>query len=230
MDGIKRCEMFRAIRKRLCENNGIPFIEEECPTPDEKCIGTCPACDYWLNRINNRLAAKRLSGEEINYSGIKEIYESYIMFNRSPRDSDLESGKHIREPEPLRGDFDVFPKRNCSEQEALEQLSHELEIMEDDLHELRGHIMPPEKSFPNGDPREIYLHKSQEDRIRLLEEFLRLEQEKTVGKEEMGKISLDDEQIKKRLETMNEKKKRCPVCGQELPNDFRVCPCCGQTL
>lgn len=93
MDGIKRCEMFRAIRKRLCENNGIPFIEEECPSPDKKCIGTCPACDYWLNRINNSLAIKRELGEKIDYSGITEIYESYITSDRS--ESDLISANGV---------------------------------------------------------------------------------------------------------------------------------------
>lgn len=75
--GIERCEMFRAIRKKICENNGIPFIEEGCPRPNPRCIGTCPDCDHWLNRINEHLELKRQRGEEIDYSGTKEIYDSF---------------------------------------------------------------------------------------------------------------------------------------------------------
>lgn len=78
MDGIKRCEMFRAIRKRLCENNSIPFLEEECSAPYKECIGTCAECDHWLERINAHFELKRQNGEEIDYSGIKEIYDAYV--------------------------------------------------------------------------------------------------------------------------------------------------------
>lgn len=78
MNGIKRCEMFRAIRKRLCENNCIPFLEEGCPTPNRGCIGTCPDCDHWLERINALFDIKRRNGEEIDYSGIREIYDSFL--------------------------------------------------------------------------------------------------------------------------------------------------------
>lgn len=78
MDGIKKCEMFRAIRKRLCENNHIQFLEEPCPTPSKRCIGTCPDCDHWLERLNTHLEIKRQNGEEINYDGINEIFESFL--------------------------------------------------------------------------------------------------------------------------------------------------------
>ena len=69
--------MFRAIRKRLCENNGIPFLEEGCPAPFVECIGTCVECDHWLERINAHFDLKRQNGEEIDYSGIREIYDAY---------------------------------------------------------------------------------------------------------------------------------------------------------
>ena len=78
MNGIKKCEMFRAIRKRLCENNNIPFIEEPCPTPNRRCLGTCPDCDHWLDRLNAHLEIKCQDGEEINYDGIREIYEEFL--------------------------------------------------------------------------------------------------------------------------------------------------------
>lgn len=78
MNGIEKCEMFRAIRKRLCENNNIPFMEEDCPTPNENCIGTCVNCDYWLKKIGKDLTLKQQNGEKIDFSGIREIYVSYV--------------------------------------------------------------------------------------------------------------------------------------------------------
>jgi hypothetical protein len=77
MNGIEKCEMFRAMRKRLCEDNGIPFLEEECPTPNENCIGTCTNCDHWLQRMRTNLNKKQLQGETIDFSGIRDIYNSY---------------------------------------------------------------------------------------------------------------------------------------------------------
>ena len=74
MNGIERCVLFREIRKRLCENNGIPYLEEHCPTPNKNCIGTCPECDHWLERLNAHLEIKRQNGETINYKGINDIY------------------------------------------------------------------------------------------------------------------------------------------------------------
>ena len=78
MNGIEKCEMFRAMRKRLCEDNGIPFIEEDCPTPNENCIGTCANCDYWLKKIGEDLAIKQQRGEKIYFDGMSEIYNSYL--------------------------------------------------------------------------------------------------------------------------------------------------------
>ena len=74
-NGIKRCQTFREIRKRMCENNGLPYREEECPEPNPHCTGTCPACDFWLERLSTFLDLKKRAGEEIDYSGIKEIYQ-----------------------------------------------------------------------------------------------------------------------------------------------------------
>ena len=78
-----KCEMFRQIRKHLCDNNGIPFLEESCPTPNKKCIGTCPECDHWLERLNAHLELKSQNGERINYDGIEQIYREFLEQNRS---------------------------------------------------------------------------------------------------------------------------------------------------
>ncbi|MBR5677817.1 MAG: zinc ribbon domain-containing protein [Paludibacteraceae bacterium] len=234
MDGIKRCEMFRAIRKRLCENNGIPFIEEECPNPDKKCIGTCPACDYWLNRINDYLALKRKSGEEINYSGIKEIYESYIISSRINSNSDSVAGVKTEERRSIEHVDGYFspPERDLSHRILLEEIERE------DPGRVKGKF-----TEDHWESREELYRPLQLEEERLKHEMERLAEERELrGKvvpdeREMGEIMPDVERKKELLEAMkdlsqtqNNGKKRCPICGQELPDDFRICPVCGQAL
>ena len=74
MDGIERCRLLRQIRKRLCNDNGLPFTEEECPNEHPGCRGTCPACEFHLLHLNKRLKDLERSGKEVNYDGIKELY------------------------------------------------------------------------------------------------------------------------------------------------------------
>lgn len=241
MDGIKRCEMFRAIRKRLCENNGIPFIEEECPNPNKECIGTCPACDYWLKRINNCLATKCLSGDKIDYSGVKEIYESYITSGRI--DSDLDS--------VIVDGYFLPPEKDEKERErrlALLQLEREkLELEEESEETLRGVIRPDEWELRGRVVPDTEVNKVDEEKMKALDELrLRLEQERLEeeralqrkvmpDERQMGVIEpeADEKKLVDRLEAKMRGingKKHCPVCGQELPDEFRVCPYCGQTL
>jgi len=78
MNGIEKCLMFRQIRRVICEKNGIPFIEPNCPHPDPDCIGTCPRCDRYLDRINSNLERMRLDGKTPDLSGIDSIYRSNL--------------------------------------------------------------------------------------------------------------------------------------------------------
>ncbi|MBO4427259.1 MAG: hypothetical protein J5771_02085 [Bacteroidales bacterium] len=81
MNGKTRCELFRAIRRRMCENNGIEYGEKPCPHQNPSCRGTCPLCDKALADLNSRLEEKRARGENVDFSGIKEIYASFLANN-----------------------------------------------------------------------------------------------------------------------------------------------------
>ena len=74
LNGIEKCRLLRQIRKRLCDDNGLPFTEEECPNEHPGCRGTCPACEFHLLHLNKMLDDLKCSGKEVNYDGTKELY------------------------------------------------------------------------------------------------------------------------------------------------------------
>lgn len=78
MNGIEKCRLLREIRKRLCEDNGLPFTEEECPNEHPGCRGTCPACELHLLSLNKMLEELKRNGKIIIYDGIEQLYKKQI--------------------------------------------------------------------------------------------------------------------------------------------------------
>lgn len=76
MTGIEKCRLLREIRKRICEDNRLPFTEKECPNESPDCKGTCPACEMNLLRLNRMLEEVERSGMPVKYDGIKELYDN----------------------------------------------------------------------------------------------------------------------------------------------------------
>ena len=78
MNGIEKCRLLREIRKRLCEDNGLPFTEEECPNEHPGCRSTCPACELHLLSLNKMLEELKRNGKKIIYDGIEQLYKKQI--------------------------------------------------------------------------------------------------------------------------------------------------------
>jgi hypothetical protein len=78
MNGIEKCRLLREIRKRLCEDNGLPFTEVECPNEHPGCRGTCPACELHLLSLNRMLEELKRNGKTIIYDGIEQLYKKQI--------------------------------------------------------------------------------------------------------------------------------------------------------
>ena len=78
MNGIEKCRLLREIRKRLCEDNGLPFPEEKCPNEHPGCRGTCPACELHLLILNKMLGELKRNGKKIIYDGIEQLYKKQI--------------------------------------------------------------------------------------------------------------------------------------------------------
>ena len=78
MNGIEKCRLLREIRKRLCEDNGLFFTEEECHNEHPGCRGTCPACELHLLSLNKMLGELKRNGKKIIYDGIEQLYKKQI--------------------------------------------------------------------------------------------------------------------------------------------------------
>lgn len=76
MNGKKKCEKLRAIRKVICEHNDIPFQEEPCTSSGEGCIGTCPKCDQVMRFIEQKLNERRQAGLPIQFNEAAQLYQS----------------------------------------------------------------------------------------------------------------------------------------------------------
>lgn len=75
MDGRRKCDRLRAIRKAICEQNDIPLKEEPCTSSDEGCIGTCPKCDQIMRYINGKLDERRKAGLPVHLDRAAKLYQ-----------------------------------------------------------------------------------------------------------------------------------------------------------
>ena len=69
LPGKAKCNVLKAIRRKIAEANGIPYHTEEC-TYHGPCAGTCPKCDAEARDLNEELKKKEARGEEIVIKGL----------------------------------------------------------------------------------------------------------------------------------------------------------------
>lgn len=67
--GKKKCRMLREIRKRIADENGIPFNTEECKYKGE-CKGTCPKCESELAYLEEQLEKRRSVGKRVTVAAV----------------------------------------------------------------------------------------------------------------------------------------------------------------
>lgn len=51
MNGKEKCEALKSLRKKIADENGIPYEPRECNFEGE-CDGTCPACEAEADYLN----------------------------------------------------------------------------------------------------------------------------------------------------------------------------------
>lgn len=64
MQGQKKCRILKEIRKRIADENGIPYEISEC-TYEGDCPGTCPKCESELRWLEDQLQKKKELGEHV---------------------------------------------------------------------------------------------------------------------------------------------------------------------
>lgn len=69
MKGKEKCKILREIRRKIAEENEIPFVTRDCPYQGE-CRGTCPRCESELRQLEQALEARRSVGKRITVAAL----------------------------------------------------------------------------------------------------------------------------------------------------------------
>ncbi len=69
MRGKEKCRMLKQIRKRIADENDIPFVVEECEHKGE-CKGTCPKCEAELRELERELSIRHRLGKAVAVAGV----------------------------------------------------------------------------------------------------------------------------------------------------------------
>ena len=69
MRGKEKCKILKQIRKRIADENDIPFVVEECEHKGE-CKGTCPKCEAELRELERELSIRHRLGKAVAVAGV----------------------------------------------------------------------------------------------------------------------------------------------------------------
>ena len=69
MFGKKKCKILKEIRKKIAEENDIPYVTSEC-THKGECSGTCPRCEQELRELEWQLELRRRMGKAVAVSAV----------------------------------------------------------------------------------------------------------------------------------------------------------------
>lgn len=64
MSGKAKCRILKEIRRRIAEENDIPYVTRECRFQGE-CTGTCPRCESELRYLEQQLALRQSLGKRV---------------------------------------------------------------------------------------------------------------------------------------------------------------------
>ena len=69
MRGKQKCRILKDIRRRIAEENDIPFVTRECEFQGE-CRGTCPRCESELRYLEQQLERRAALGKRISVAAL----------------------------------------------------------------------------------------------------------------------------------------------------------------
>lgn len=69
MKGKEKCRILREIRRKIAEENDIPFVTRDCRYQGE-CRGTCPRCESELRQLEQALEARRSAGKRVTVAAL----------------------------------------------------------------------------------------------------------------------------------------------------------------
>ena len=128
MFGKKKCKILKEIRKKISEENDIPYVTSEC-THKGECSGTCPRCEQELRELERQLELRRRMGKAVAVSAVAAGIALNMSGCVEPKIDDSIAGlvqntQSVMTPEgeaalePLEGDVTYDPS---GEEEAAEE-------------------------------------------------------------------------------------------------------------
>ena len=69
MRGKDKCKILKEIRRRIADENDIPYVTRECGFHGE-CKGTCPRCESELQYLERELARRRSLGKRVSVAAL----------------------------------------------------------------------------------------------------------------------------------------------------------------
>ncbi len=69
MLGKEKCRILKEIRRKIADENDIPFVTEEC-THKGNCRGTCPRCESELRYLEKQLERRTAMGKKVTLAAL----------------------------------------------------------------------------------------------------------------------------------------------------------------
>ena len=69
MLGKQKCKLLKEIRRKIADENDIPYVTKEC-THQGDCKGTCPRCESELRYLEQQLAARQALGKRVTVAAL----------------------------------------------------------------------------------------------------------------------------------------------------------------
>lgn len=69
MLGKEKCRILKEIRRKIADENDIPFVTEEC-THKGNCRGTCPRCESELRYLERQLERRTALGKTVTLAAL----------------------------------------------------------------------------------------------------------------------------------------------------------------
>lgn len=67
--GKKKCDLLKSVRKRIADENGIPYEPTPCSFTGE-CKGTCPKCESEMRYLEKELSVRKRMGRSVKIVGL----------------------------------------------------------------------------------------------------------------------------------------------------------------
>lgn len=92
MFGKKKCKILKEIRRKIAEENDIPYITHGC-THQGECSGTCPRCEQELRELEHALQKRQRLGKAVAVTAVAAGISLSMAGCVEPRQEDQRSGE-----------------------------------------------------------------------------------------------------------------------------------------